>query len=121
VNPARLVQAAQTPAHAGIFNGNFASPEPVEGGWDESGAVRRQHCDFNPVAALNAVQKNSQQTGILEESVRLASANQTAPTIWTRSLALNGKANGYQKLLMLIPIELRGRRSLWGFVLLLCR
>ena len=39
VNPARLVQAAQTPAHAGVFNGNFASPEPVEGGWDQSGAV----------------------------------------------------------------------------------
>jgi len=39
VNPARLVQASQTPPHEGILNGNFASPEPVEGGWDESGAV----------------------------------------------------------------------------------
>ena len=39
VNPARLVQAAQTPPHEGILNGNFVSPEAVEGGWDESGAV----------------------------------------------------------------------------------
>ena len=39
VNPARLVQAAQLPSHEGILIGNFASPEPVEGGWDQSGAV----------------------------------------------------------------------------------
>jgi hypothetical protein len=40
INPARLVQAAQTPSHEGLFNSNFAiSPEPVEGGWDQSGAV----------------------------------------------------------------------------------
>ncbi|MDH5642549.1 MAG: Ig-like domain-containing protein, partial [Nitrospira sp.] len=39
VNPASLVQAVQLPSHEGILNGNFASPELVEGGWEASGAV----------------------------------------------------------------------------------
>ena len=41
INPARLVQAAQTPSHAGIFNSNFGVTDPANAqfGWDESGAV----------------------------------------------------------------------------------
>ena len=41
INPAQLVQAAQLPSHAGIFNSHFAiSDQPSANfGWDESGAV----------------------------------------------------------------------------------
>ena len=41
INPAQLVQAEQTPSHAGIFNSNFAISDPLSAtfGWDESGAV----------------------------------------------------------------------------------
>ncbi|TKB32486.1 MAG: hypothetical protein E8D51_10165, partial [Nitrospira sp.] len=41
INPARLVQAAQLPSHAGIFNSSFGVTDPANAqfGWDESGAV----------------------------------------------------------------------------------
>ena len=41
MNPACLVQAAQTPSHAGIFNSNFAisDQQSANFGWDQSGDV----------------------------------------------------------------------------------